>query len=616
MNRLFTQEELEIYSSQLDEQNEINTDRVAQRTNEMVQNRRRLDKTNHQFVFFIHGPKPLSDPKDQSALINMFCKNRADIKYAEIGAPEQSPAGYHQHCLVILKENYRFQKVPKFIDHDGNVYTINFGEVRAYSKHTGDFKYYIYYIRKHSSNIQKAYYSINNGFLNEQGEQIKDKNEKVSYDHDIQSALEMDNLQEALSYMDDRHPARFLKDEQQFRRKWYGKHLEDIRREQMKRDDLAPFKEDLQAVQDIRKWVAMSLANKRRRMGNLFIVGPSKMGKSEFIIQEIYLKHKCFLMKGDFDFTGYNEDENYDFIIFDDVNYMRADNLERIRSITSTVNAPVIIDIKYGSKTVISKPIIHLINEHQYNNIIATIKRSHSQEWWYQNMTTVKITEPLFDKKEAKKAREQLAMPMSAFTPAHTPSSVEELGFSNNTNQTMSQQTQEEPPRTPEPTPYKNSMFQSTQLDERSQEEKDETPKKTEFTGEVAVARERIPKTKFIDRMSMKLSAILPEELYEQVREQVDNYLKEKGEKDDTLEEEETEDQSLLEDEFEEMEKRTRPDFEHFDEEAEERKRNAPEYMYRPSKRRFEEKTPEDIINQWQTNTSFGFQDENGILYD
>ena len=601
MNHLLTSEELDNYNKE-NEQEIINQlDSAAQRTLKTIQKGKRIDRTHHRFLFFIHGPKPLEGEKEIKPLLNMFCKNNKDIKYAEIGSPEKSPTGVHQHCIVVLKENFRFQRVPKFTDSEGNIYTINFTNENAFTKKTGNITWYLKYIRKDSPNPSEAFFAINNGFFDEHGQQKGELAPKASYDHDIATSLEMTEMRDAINYMSERHPSKFLKDEQNFRKRWLGKHYDEIQKRNLLREDLEPFKEELKCIKDIRTWIGRSLADPKRRMGNLFIVGPSKMGKTEFVIQEIYLKHPCYLMKGDFDFTGYNEDEDYKFIIFDDVNYMRADNLERIRSLTSSIDNPVIINIKYGSRTVNSRPIIHLINDHQYQNIVWTIKRTHSTDWWGQNMTTVRVDEPLFERKKKVKSSDD-----TSSTNPSTPQ-LQEL------NLPVDQQPMSSAPN-PIEDPFNKPATPVQSAQEVHSEEQQSQTRKTTFTGEVAHAREKMPKVSFIDRMSMKLANILPEELYNQVSEAVDAYLKEK-EGDSTMEQEETDGESLLEDEFEEMHRTTRPNFDVEDEEKEERKRNAPGYAYNPSLKQFKEQTDQEVANKWGKQTGFN-DDSDDVIYD
>lgn len=596
-----TAEDLLRFEEEQQERKAEQLEAMATRTENMIRNGKRIDRTNHRFLFFIHGNAPLTNRDDMTALANLFCKNKKDILYVEIGNPEQGRNGtYHQHCLIVLKENYRFCKRPVFTSADGTVYTINFTNENGYSKATGDLNYYLKYMRKGSNEPDKPYLHVDHGFLNpETGDQKKD-DKKPSYDHDLNTAALMDNLQDAVNYLRDRHPARFIKDEGNFKRIWYGKHMDELTRKQYYRDDLFPFKtdEECKAIRLINNFVREVIYHPMKRMGNLFVVGPSKMGKSEYIIQNVFLKYPCFLMKGDFDFTGYDEEKDYKFIIFDDVNYMRADNLERIRSLTSSINASVLINIKYGTRIVKSRPIIHLINEHQYQNIRLTISRAGSGDWWHDNMHTVKVTEPLFTippKKKMEQVTEQEKQQDDDLTVTINLQSQLELPKTPN----MSQAQQELPsrPATPGlPEERKKPIEQKEPDIEELMAANGKMP-----INELEEKSPRPPKSsKAEDKIRRKrktlawFNSFLTDDVYDKVLEQWEQREKEleaEGEHDSYMDESTTIDEEFMQQEMEDFQRETEERFDNIQEENEQTVEKRRQAVYDAKQHKFRKET-------------------------
>ncbi|EMD46294.1 Hypothetical protein EHI5A_171540 [Entamoeba histolytica KU27] len=160
-------------------------------------------------------------------------------------------------------------------------------------------------------------------------------------------------------------------------------------------------------VQTIRKWLKCAAGNKYR-MGNLFIVGPTKTGKTEFAIQEIFLKYNTFMLRGDSLFDAYDDEQNYKFILFDDINYDK--NLIRlIKAVTSTIDKKTMVNIKYSKAIVTARPCIHLLNQREYEGVVELMKYNGGYNWWKRNSLTVFIDKKLYkDPEESEKDSEDM----------------------------------------------------------------------------------------------------------------------------------------------------------------------------------------------------------------
>lgn len=585
MNKFLSQEELEQldYKDMMTNQQRLNA--AVDNTLNILRNGPnggRISKTSDTFLFFIDGPKALSDPKDIKYLAKNFCQSiDKDIRYVEIGTPEENGnGGFHQHCMIVLNKARRFRKRPVFTALDGTVYTINFTEISKYSTNTGDFKYYLNYMRKGE---QKPYLQWNVDYLGDNGEQ-KDLQTKPSYDHDIAAALQMSSFGQANSYLEERHPARYLRDAPYFKNRWIAMHHDELIKKSLQREDLVPFKMEMKEPRMIMAWVWNAIKNPNDRMGNLFIVGPSKMGKSEFVTQNILLRFNCFYISGDQDWTGYDETKNYDFYVFDDMKYVKGNDIELIKALSSSRNHPVHVNIKYGGREVLSKPIIHIVNKPNYKKFIETVIRCHQQEWWFSNMRKVVIEEPLFDmeaykqlkaKKKSKSSEEPSAMeeeiPQEGFTKEdlesgvksyneHHPEDkvdVDESLFIDNTIQ---------PPKTPELEQQDLLDTAMTEQFEKNIESnpdfvKPATPKSSQPVEDTKKPKppksdtEEEPskpvKLSYKQRRNEDLQAKLPEDLFEEVMKQL------KEAENEMIEEEDNEDQmdntSLEEDDYNDL---------------------------------------------------------------
>lgn len=515
----------------------------------------RPNRIGKNFVFYIHGPRPLTDEDDLMKLSLMFCKNIKNIDYIEIGAPEESLNGmYHQHALIKLNESYRFSKKPLFRSKDGTEYTICLGEVSKYTKNTRDFDYYLKYMRKHNNN--KPFFIKDNIQFLDDNQTQRNKN-KPLYDTEFSTQLQNTDYNTAINEMTEMFGVKFLKDKPLFSREWMELHGQRMNKAMLQKPDLKPFREDLQAVKDIRRWIGYHLKHPtERNQNNLFIVGDTLTGKTEFVIQEVYLKIPSFLLRGDFTFINYNENDDYKFMIFDDVNYIKADIVQKIKHLTSTVNNLINIDVKYGNRVVKSKPIIHIMNPAQFDIFRKTVKRTNETDWWDQNSTTVIVKEPLYTTEDSMESEQS-----------------EESLQTNKEMEIINEITSEEPIQEIESVPtfenknenYKNPDTTMTELIERNpdtpklsieQKELNEKPPKTPTPrdSDIEIVKPKAIKP-FKTRMMDKLSEILSEDLFAQVQEQIDEF-----ENDETMEEEQEGRESYEDDQYEEMIERNRKD--------------------------------------------------------
>lgn len=570
---------MEDYDEQTIQRNFTNSEAIRlayARTLNYLENNRRPNKTHKDWIVLLHGPKPVTSQEDVSKLGAMFSKNIKNVDYVEIGAPEYDSRNgmYHQHCLIRLNQAYRFNKKPLFIATDGTEYKVSFQETSSYTSRTNDFNYYLKYMRKvNGGNVYLNYDNVQ--FLGD--DQKQRVISKPMWENDIVEAMNMNDWGEVDNYMFERHPAKWLDKKNNFYNQWAPKHIEEIRKQNLFRTDLVPFKMDIPETQRILAWASMCEKNRNRRVQNLFVVGPSKTGKTEFVIQNLYLKHEAYLMKGDLDYTDYDQSRNYAFFIFDDVNYFRGDEVNTIKNLTSSVNQPIKVDIKYGHRIIKSRPIIHLVNEDQFNRFLKTIKRSGSQDWWKRNMLVIYVKEPLFDEKLINsKQKEESDNSSEDNDEAYGQMEEEEINFDEEGNIIIEKK--EESPKTESPPPFINTTYAEmiTLKDDQnnsnlsmSNEEpieqtienairegdkkRDDLMKNPKLPKSLKSTTTKKPTAKvpFIERMSKKLQECLGEDLYEQVRDKINEHLENK--EDETMEEEQAENSSFIEENYQEL---------------------------------------------------------------
>ena len=325
----------------------------------------------------------ISNETQFEEIINRIAGATNNVQYAHVSPVEkdsqtESP---HQHMLVVMKRPKSFNAQPIINHKDGTKQKFWYSRVNSYTARTGDISAIIKYLKKRGEGMHKG-----NPDNKEDIKQtwINALNDMDSY-HDFKE-LEK-NLMEI-------NAEKFIQQEGKIKSRWLRKNARRIDMENYTKPNLFPWKEDSEEIQTIRKWIKCASGDKYR-MGNLFIVGPTKTGKTEFAIQEIFMKYNTFLLRGDSLFDSYDDDQNYRFIIFDDINYDK--NLVRlIKAITSSINKKTMVNVKYSKAIVTARPCIHLLNQKEYEGILNLMKYNGGYSWWRRNSLTVFIDDKLY----------------------------------------------------------------------------------------------------------------------------------------------------------------------------------------------------------------------------
>ncbi|EDR27937.1 hypothetical protein EDI_294380 [Entamoeba dispar SAW760] len=319
-----------------------------------------------------------------------------NVQYAHISPVEidETNPKPHQHLLIVTKRPKSFKARPIINHADGTKQTFWYTRVNSYTSRTGDISAIIKYITKKGAGMFKGDPSNKEDL----------KQTWVNALTDLDSYQDYNELEKNLLSI---NAEKYIQQEGKIKARWMRKNARRLDVEQYTRTDLFPWKEDMEEIQTIRKWLRCAQGDKYR-MGNLFIVGPTKTGKTEFAIQEIFLKYNTFMLRGDSLFDAYDDEQNYKFILFDDINYDR--NLIRlIKAITSTINKKTMVNIKYSKAIVTARPCIHLLNQKEYEGVVDLMKYNGGYSWWKRNSLTVFIDKKLYkDPTESEKDSEDM----------------------------------------------------------------------------------------------------------------------------------------------------------------------------------------------------------------
>ncbi|EKE37198.1 hypothetical protein ENUP19_0382G0004 [Entamoeba nuttalli] len=306
-----------------------------------------------------------------------------NVQYAHISPTEIDEVNPkpHQHLLIVTKRPRSFNARPIINHSDGTKQTFWYSRVNSYTSRTGDISAIIRYITKKGAGMCKGDPSTKEDL----------KQTWISALTDLDSYQDYSELEKTLL---DINAEKYIQQEGKIKARWLRKNARRLDIEHYTRTDLFPWREDLQEVQTIRKWLKCAQGD-RYRMGNLFIVGPTKTGKTEFAIQEIFLKYNTFMLRGDSLFDAYDDEQNYRFILFDDINYDK--NLIRlIKALTSSINKKTMVNIKYSKAIVTARPCVHLLNQKEYEGVVSLMKYNGGYSWWKRNSLTIFLDEKLY----------------------------------------------------------------------------------------------------------------------------------------------------------------------------------------------------------------------------
>ncbi|EMS12724.1 hypothetical protein KM1_201220 [Entamoeba histolytica HM-3:IMSS] len=307
----------------------------------------------------------------------------SNVQYAHISPTEHDEINPrpHQHMLIVLKRPRSFKARPIITHSDGTRQTFWYSRVNSYTSRTGDISAIIKYITKKGEGIH-------------QGDPNKKEELKQTWINalnDMDSYRDYKELEQNLMEI---NAEKYIQQEGRIKARWMRKNARRIDMEQYTKTDLLPWREDMEEIKTIRKWIKCASGNKYR-MGNLFIVGPTKTGKTEFAVQEIFMKYNTFMLRGDSLFDTYDDEQHYRFILLDDINYDK-NTVRLIKAITSTINKKTVVNIKYSKAIVTARPCIHLLNQKEYENVVNLMRENGGYSWWRRNSLTVFLDKKIY----------------------------------------------------------------------------------------------------------------------------------------------------------------------------------------------------------------------------
>ncbi|EDR26172.1 hypothetical protein EDI_192730 [Entamoeba dispar SAW760] len=348
------------------------------------------------FMYLTLWGDEISNQTQFKEVVDRLAGATNNVQYAHISPTEIDEVNPkpHQHLLIVTKRPRSFKARPIINHSDGTKQSFWYSRVNSYTSRTGDISAIIRYITKKGAGMSK-------------GDPSTKEDLKQTW---INALSELDSYQdynELEKNLLDINAEKYIQQEGKIKARWMRKNARRLDIEHYTRTDLFPWREEMPEVQTIRKWLKCAQGNKYR-MGNLFIVGPTKTGKTEFAIQEIFLKYNTFMLRGDSLFDAYDDEQNYKFILFDDINYDK--NLIRlIKAITSTIDKKTMVNIKYSKAIVTARPCIHLLNQKEYESVVDLMKYNGGYNWWKRNSLTVFIDKKLYkDPEESEKDSEDM----------------------------------------------------------------------------------------------------------------------------------------------------------------------------------------------------------------
>lgn len=347
-----------------------------------------LSYTTSGLVATIKG-SPVTEKQDIDYLSLIFsARNPKNIAEIALSAPEEGTIEQsHQHLAILLKENKKVT-IPQAIKlPSGRMIMIYANQMTTYSQETKDILKLIDYMEKEKPCVYH--------YTAPDAKNYAKKSKKVAWDTAIKEAVNMPTLASAERYLFDHSASDYLRQQKQFQALYFRKHERENQMKETFHPNLLPFK-DLPETQQIMDWVNRASVNSRKRNGILFIVGPTKTGKTEFIIQNVYRKYNSFLMRGNYLWDKYDSTDNHiKFLIFDDVD-PTMQMVRDIKALTSTKNTPTQMNIKYGYAIVKSAPCIILMNENNYEKYWKDVGYAKETEWYRKNSVIIKIEDFLY----------------------------------------------------------------------------------------------------------------------------------------------------------------------------------------------------------------------------
>lgn len=333
---------------------------------------------------------PVTEKRDIDYILAIYAKGNmnevleAAISYPEKGKIEQS----HQHLAVTLK-NAKNLVLPEALKlPSGKMIMIYNKPLTQYSQDTKDISKLIAYMEKDG---EKCIYH----YKAQDFDKYIGKTKRIPWARHVENALGMPTLKQAADYLRGIDAQKWIDKKKGFIAEYQQKHERENQLKATYKPDLLPFK-DLPETKQIIDWVQRASINNRKRNGVLFIVGPTKTGKTEFVIQNVYRKYDSFLMRGNYMWDKFDsEHDGLKFLIFDDV-HPEMQMVKDIKALTSTKKIPTQMNVKYGYAVVKSCPCIILMNENNYEQYWRLIGYAKETEWYKRNSLIVKIDDFLY----------------------------------------------------------------------------------------------------------------------------------------------------------------------------------------------------------------------------
>ncbi|EDR25487.1 hypothetical protein EDI_273450 [Entamoeba dispar SAW760] len=320
----------------------------------------------------------------------------SNVQYAHVSPVEHDDINPrpHQHMLIVLKRPKSFKARPIITHADGTKQTFWYSRVNSYTSRTGDISALVKYITKKGKGI----------FQGDPDKKEELKQTWINALNDMDSYRDYKELEQNLMEI---NAEKYIQQEGRIKARWMRKNARRIDMEQYTKTDLLPWREDMEEIKTIRKWIKCASGD-RYRMGNLFIVGSTKTGKTEFAVQEIFMKYNTFMLRGDSLFDTYDDEQHYKFILFDDINYDK-NTIRLIKAITSTINKKTVVNIKYSKAIVTARPCIHLLNQKEYENVVNLMRENGGYSWWRRNSLTVFLDKKIYkDPQESENSSENM----------------------------------------------------------------------------------------------------------------------------------------------------------------------------------------------------------------
>lgn len=323
--------------------------------------------------------------EDCDKFLNRLCMyNNKNIQGYVIGNVEKGEMGQlHQHVFVKGNHPLEFNSKPYIKLADGTETRIHYVPASDYTNRTGDITRLVDYIKKSGTAFQ--------------GGSIIENPAKVSWNTALNQAMEMTDFNEATQFLMQVNAEKFLMQSARIHLMWQTRHKreQDVERIMSVEYNDWDYKNNPE-LKVINRWVGIASKQSTKRIPIMFVIGPTKTGKTSYVEREVYAKYNSFLMRGDYGWEEYDQQEDYKFYILDDVNFTNKGYLNQLKAITSTRDGVNRIKVLYSHKMVKSKPCMILLNDREWDRVLNQMRFEGGLEWWNKNSIAVHINKKLY----------------------------------------------------------------------------------------------------------------------------------------------------------------------------------------------------------------------------